>query len=122
MAPLKILNEEDLQNIHRSSLHILEEVGVKYVTKEALDIFKKAGLKTKNENIVFFDEDIIKYALSKAPKKIIRKGLAPGYDVTLGDGSLSMGGGSLPLYVVHPDTYERRQATLDDLIKFTRLC
>ena len=121
MALLKILNEEDLLRIHKSSLRVLEEVGVKYVNKDALDIFKKAGLKIKDENIVLFSKDIIEYALSRAPAKIIRKGLAPGHDVTLGDGSLAMGGGSLPLYVVHPDTYERCQATLQDLIKFTRL-
>ncbi len=121
MSLLKALNEEDLQRIHQSSLRVLKETGIRYVNKEALDIFRKAGLKINDDNTVIFDEDMVQDALSKVPKKIIRKGLAPGYDVILGDGSLSMGGGSLTLYVVHPDTYERRQAVSEDLIRFTRL-
>jgi trimethylamine---corrinoid protein Co-methyltransferase len=32
-----------------------------------------------------------------------------------------MGAGSLPLHIIEPDTYERRSATLDDMIRFSWL-
>ena len=118
---LRLLSEDDLNRIHEASLHIMEEKGIRFVTKEALDIFKKAGFKIENEDIVKFPPDFVMDAIKKVPQSFVRRGLDPKYDIAVGDGTLSMGGGSLPLYVVDPDTYSRRKATSEDMVKFTRL-
>ncbi|MBI3991443.1 MAG: trimethylamine methyltransferase family protein [Candidatus Omnitrophica bacterium] len=118
---LKLLNEGALNKIHLSTINIMETTGIRFVTKEAISIFRSAGFLIENENIVKFRPDQVEGAIKKAPRKFTRHGLDPKYDIVMGDGTLSMGGGSLPLYVVDPFTYKRRNAALTDMVNFTRL-
>ena len=117
---LKLLSEEDLDKIYLAALDILENKGVLFTTEEALNIFKREGLSVK-DGVVKFPPDLIEETISNIPKKFIRKGLNPKYDVKIGDSKCYFGGGSLPLYVVDANNYKRREALKDDMVKFTKL-
>ena len=41
--PLEILNDEQLGTLHRTSMRILSELGIKVMSEKAMDLFEKAG-------------------------------------------------------------------------------
>jgi len=47
----KILNDEEIKEIHESSLWILENVGIKVRNEEAREIFVKAGCKLQDDGL-----------------------------------------------------------------------
>ena len=121
MRSYKLLTEEELKKIHESTLDIMENVGIKFTEKEALDIFSDAGFAVDAEGIVKFNPQLVEEYIKKAPSRFTRKGLDPKYDVDMGGGKLYMGGGSLPIHIIDPDTYERKDPTIKDMVRFTRL-
>jgi len=118
---LKFLSEEDLEKIDLATLDILENKGVLFTRKEALSIFKREGLPIEEEGVVKFPPELVKEAISCVPKNFVRRGFKSEYDVKMGEGKCYFGGGSLPLYVVDSDTYQRREALKKDMVNFTRL-
>jgi trimethylamine--corrinoid protein Co-methyltransferase len=42
-APLEILNGEQLQSLHRTSMRILSELGIKVMSEKVMDLFEQAG-------------------------------------------------------------------------------
>lgn len=121
MRNYKILTEEELKTIHKSTLYIMENVGVKFTESEALSIFSDAGFAVDAEGIVKFKPQQVEEYTKKAPSKFTRKGIDPKYDIDMGGGKLYMGGGSLPIHVIDPETYERKDPTMKDMLQFTRL-
>ena len=117
---LKLLADEDLEKIHSATLDILENKGVLFTRAEAVDIFQKEGLQVK-DGIVKFPPDVVEEAISRIPEKFVRRGLRPEHDVRMGEGDCYFGGGSLPLYIVNANTFKRRKALKEDMIKFARL-
>lgn len=117
---LNFLSEEDVEKIHLTTMDILENKGVLFACQQAVDIFKKGGFSVK-EGVVKFPPELVEQALSHVPKKFVRCGLRPEYDVEMGVGKCHFGGGSLPLYVVDGNTYQRREALKQDMVNFTRL-
>ena len=121
MRNYQLLTEEELKKIHEATLDILENVGVKFVEKVALDIFSDAGFAVDSEGIVKFKPEQVEEYIKKAPNRFTRKGIDPKYDIDMGGGKLYMGGGSLPIHVIDPETYERSDPTIKDMVQFTRL-
>ena len=117
---LNFLTEENLENIHLTTLDILENKGVLFTCGEALDIFEAHGLSV-TDGIVKFPPEVVVNALTSAPEKFVRRGLKPEYDVEVGTKNCRFGGGSLSLYVVDGSNYQRREAVMEDTVNFTRL-
>ena len=70
----KPLSSEQLESLHNTAVQVLETIGVRVSTQEALRIFKNHGaLIDEQSRIVKIPERIIKHALRSAP-----------HDVTLG--------------------------------------
>ncbi len=121
MRNYEILTGNELNKIHESTLDIMENLGVKFTEKRALDIFHDAGFVVDKEGIVKFKGEQVEEYIKKAPSRFIRKGIDAKYDVDFGGGDLYMGGGSLPIHVIDSDTYQRRAATIEDMVRFTKL-
>ena len=67
---LILLDSEQIHKIHKSSVRILEDIGIKVESKTALQIFKKsAGLKIQ-DHIVYLSEELIDHALGIAPSTV----------------------------------------------------
>ncbi len=117
---LDFLTEENLEDIHLTTLDILENKGVLFTCREALDIFEANGLSV-TDGIVKFQPEIVEKAIASAPEKFVRRGRKPEYDVEVGTKNTRFGGGSLSLYVVDGENYQRREALMEDTVNFTRL-
>lgn len=67
---LQLLSQEQIHEVHRYSIRILEDTGVKVESKTALEIFAKSeGVKIK-EDVVFIQGELIDHATNLAPSNI----------------------------------------------------
>jgi len=67
---LQLLGPEQISEVHRSSIHILEHTGFKVESQKALQIFAKSdGLKIKN-GVVYLKGELVNHAIRQAPSSI----------------------------------------------------
>jgi len=78
----KIISEEDIASVHRATMEVLQETGVKIYHKNALKVFKKAGCKVDfDSKLVKFPIDLAEDSLSKCPSRFIVKSRNPANDL-----------------------------------------
>jgi trimethylamine--corrinoid protein Co-methyltransferase len=112
--PLNILSEQEIESIHKSTLHVLDTVGVTFESKRALSLFKKAGCRVDEATSqVRFPPSLVEECLRKCPSS---------FGITARDNkdSLRFGGNTLHFYnsvglkTVDIDTFEPRAATMQE--------
>lgn len=109
----------DLERIHKASMTILEEVGIRFHHPKILEIMEGNGVRISGET-AFFTEDQVMGWVRKAPKTFTLHGRNPQYDMALGDGALEYAPGyGAPAMVESDGT--KRQALLDDYTRFLKL-
>ncbi|MDW7730208.1 MAG: trimethylamine methyltransferase family protein [Bacillota bacterium] len=91
LPTMKVIAEEDYQRIHEASLKILSEVGVKFDSVDALDVFKKHGARIENKT-VFISPEMVKQSMDTAPETFKWAARNDEQSVILGEG-----------YVVEPN-------------------
>jgi trimethylamine--corrinoid protein Co-methyltransferase len=64
------LTKDQIEEIHRSSLEILETVGVRVLDKEAVQLLKENGCRVKDENVVFVPNWLVENSIRSAPSRI----------------------------------------------------
>ena len=64
-----VLTQNEVENIHEHSVKILEEVGVEFTYDPAVEVLKKAGLKTEGHR-VYFTREFIDEMMKKSPQRI----------------------------------------------------
>ena len=118
----QILSEDDLQRIHRGTLHILERVGVQVDSDAARKLLRENGADVDDRTrIVKFPSNLVAEALAKTKKAITLAGRDPKYDAPL-DGHHSYvtanGNGAV---TVDFETGQRRPSTKEDVAKTSRI-
>lgn len=119
---MKVLSADEVELIHRSSLRILFEVGVKIDSPSVVDLLQEAGAKTdRKEGRVFLDEKLISKSLRSAPKKVkicSRRGV----DYTIPDEDVQLiSPDGQPSAVFEISTGKKRPSTIRDVIEFAIL-
>ena len=67
---LQLLSTEQIVQIHRSSLKILEETGIKVESKEALDVFSTSDSVRIDNEVVYIQQELVDHAINLAPSNI----------------------------------------------------
>ena len=81
---LNIFTEDELAELHRATLEILEDAGLVVLHDEAQEIFQPYGCKVDNKaNIVKIPPSLVEEAIESAPSKVLLAGRNPKYDVIL---------------------------------------
>lgn len=114
----EILSREEIQQIHETSMKLLENTGVEFPYKEALAVFKKHGVKVDGSR-VYFTEDQLMKALETAPKQFTVHARNPERSVTVGDGSpvFAPGYGAPFLVDMEVGKREHTMADYENLVK-----
>lgn len=110
---------EKLEKIHKTSLKILEEVGIKLRHPEVLDIVKKKGVKISNHT-AFFRPDQISEWVEKAPDKFSLYARNPKYNMVIGGDHIECAAGYGCPTIMDADG-TRKIAVLDDYVSFAKL-
>jgi trimethylamine--corrinoid protein Co-methyltransferase len=119
---LRILTNEQIHQIHLATLRILDEVGIKIQSRQALELMADNGCKVNfNKEIVKIPEYILKEWLQSAPSTITLYGKTSSFNVVLNDmNTVYTLGGAGAIFVLDLKDH-RRRATLEDLINFTTI-
>jgi trimethylamine--corrinoid protein Co-methyltransferase len=108
-----------LDIIHKHSLELLNESGIRFTSDKALKVFRERGFKVNGKTVYFGEKDIDK-ALSTVPAKFSIKARNPQKSICVGGGDYMMAPGYGPPFIIET-TGEKRNATLEDVHKFCKL-
>ena len=119
MQPYEALTQEQVEQIHRASMQILETVGIDFRYPPALEVLKKGGARVEGER-VFFSEQMVMTQIEKAPAEFTIYARNPEYDVIIGGPHIAFVPGYGAPFVTDLDA-GRREGTLQDFENFVKL-
>jgi len=119
MQQFELLTNEQVEQIHETSIQILTQTGVEFGYPPALEMLKKGGAKVEGQR-VFFSERLIEEQINKAPGKFRLYARDPAKDVIVGgDNTVFTTGYGAP-FVTELNS-GRRKGTLRDFVNFVKL-
>jgi trimethylamine---corrinoid protein Co-methyltransferase len=125
MPPVEMLSAEQLEQIHDTSMRILEDIGMDFLDDEALDIWEKAGAKVdRASQHVWIDRGLLLEAVGKAPDEWTLRARNPAKNLRIGGANTVFVSTSGTAFVADLDK-GRRVGTLADvhqLMKIVHAC
>ncbi|MEM6593857.1 MAG: trimethylamine methyltransferase family protein [Pseudomonadota bacterium] len=117
--PMEVFSADEIANMHSTALRTLQELGIKVLLPEAIEIFRKGGARVEGD-MVFIGRDMVEAALEIAPKSIEARAGARHRDLALELGSLMFQPGA---GAPHATDLERgrRPGSARDYIEYTQL-
>jgi trimethylamine--corrinoid protein Co-methyltransferase len=82
----EFLSEKEIEQIHQTSMKLLETVGIEFPYEEALSVFQKHGVKTDGSRVYLTESQLMK-ALETAPKQFTLHARNPDRSVVVGEGA-----------------------------------
>src|SRR5260221_8467460 len=120
-APMQLLNEEQMDKRHRTSMRILSELGSQVMGEKVMKTFEAAGaIVDRSTSTVRIDESLVAEAVKTAPSSFTIASRNPHKEIKLGGNSLVFGLVAGPPNV-HDRINGRRQGNLVDYENFIRL-
>lgn len=111
-----VLSTEEIKRIHEDSIRILEEVGVKVPSKQALDVLEAGGAKIDRDNqVAYITANMVDKALETAPKEFLLGARNREHDLWLPTARTVLNMDGCGSNVIDFNTGERRLGTLQDL-------
>jgi len=122
-AVLNPLTREEENIVHRESIRILEEVGIKVTSDSVLRMLEDHGARVDHKSqVAKVPEQMVKDALAKAPKEFIMAGREKSKDLRLPADSVQGCNDGQPTDVWDIETQTKRKSTMKDLIEFSLVC
>jgi trimethylamine--corrinoid protein Co-methyltransferase len=119
---LDILSPEEIQRIHTATLDIIENVGVRFPSKRALDIWESHGAQVNRDtSVVKVPGYIIEEALKLAPPKYDLAARKPEQDLPLDGNHVFLGTDGCGVEVLDIHTGTRRMSTWQDVADIARV-
>ena len=120
-AQLHSLTKEKIDVLHEASLEILAHTGLRFFDDEAVTLFRKAGAKVTDGNLICIPPYLVERALQTIPKSITIYDQTGKRAMVLGGHRSYFGPGSDCMHIYDLDTGERRKSVLDDVVNGVRL-
>ncbi|MCK5430441.1 MAG: trimethylamine methyltransferase family protein, partial [Anaerolineales bacterium] len=119
----ELLTQAQLETLKNGTLQLLEEVGIHFPSRRALEIFAEHGAKVDMEQeIVRIPPDLVMKAMYNAPRSFVLGGREPRFDMIL-DGSRSyLSTDGTGVHVVDPETRQIRPSRKDDIAQMAQVC
>jgi len=117
---IQILNDEYKQKILEEAKKILVSQGIFMENQEAIEIFKQAGINSKDQRF-FIPPDIIDKALNSTPSEIKLYDREGKEHSTLSGDKIHFDPGSSAIYILDENTGDIRSANSSDFIKFSKI-
>ena len=114
------LSAEEVCRIHRASLRVLEETGIRVRHSAAKDLYRKANARVQDDRVTF-PEKTIEAALELVPHQVLLAGRDPAQDLLLEGTRVYAGTGGSPAAVVDLGASRPRPATVRDIRDLARL-
>jgi trimethylamine--corrinoid protein Co-methyltransferase len=121
LPPVEPLNPDQLQKIEDASFHILENIGIEFLSDRGLGVWEQAGAKVDRANKrVYADRGLIREQIKTAPSQFTLHARNPAHHTIMGSNYMVFASVSGPGYAA--DTIRgRRNGTYADLVNFIKL-
>ncbi len=123
-ATMRFLDNTEIDRVHSTAIRLLEEVGVLVLSDDVCKMLEGSGaMRSKDGRRMLIPEDVVKAALSAAPKSILLAAMDRSKDMRIpdADGRLFVANGGEGVYMVDLVTGERRPTSTADLRNFAIL-
>ncbi len=121
-APLKILSQIEIEEIHQRALDVLQQVGCFFDHEEVISLFGKHGAVVDHSTrIVKLPRNMVEGAIKLCPSSILLAARDAKRDIHAEGDRVYFGPGTLPIKVRDLKTGEIRMGTLKDCEDFARL-
>ncbi|MBN1276245.1 MAG: trimethylamine methyltransferase family protein, partial [Deltaproteobacteria bacterium] len=120
----KPLNDDEIAQIHQTSIRVFEEVGISVSLPEARELFRQAGANVDDSNrVVKISAGLLETLIGCAPAVVTLCGRGENdeLDCEIGGKKVYMGTGGTALNVQDPGANDSRRATLEDIMDMARL-
>ena len=119
----ELLTHEQLETLKAGTLRLLDEVGVHFPSRRALEIFADHGARVDMDTkIVRIPPDLVEKAMSTAPPSFVLGGREERFDLLL-DGSCSyLATDGTGVHVIDPETRQMRPSRKADVALMARVC
>ena len=119
---MEVFSPSELRRCRMGLLHLLSEVGVYFPSQKALRIFADHGANVDWETkIVRIPPDLVKKAMSTAPRSFVLGGREERFDLTL-DGSASyLATDGCGVHVIDLETRQKRASRKADVAMMARV-
>lgn len=119
---LEVLTKEEVQKIHEATLHIIENVGVRFPSKRALEVWQANGAQVDFEKkIVRAKPQLIEDALKKCPPKYDLGARDPQQNLPLDGNHVCLGTDGCGVEIIDIDTKKKRTSVLQDVRDIARV-
>jgi trimethylamine--corrinoid protein Co-methyltransferase len=120
---LNFLSKEQLDQIQEATLNVLEEVGVQFPSKRALEIFNQHGAKVDQDSqSIKIPRDLVFKALDTVPRTFTLGSRDPDFDLHLQEGISYFTTDGCGYETIDLKTGERRPSTKEDVGMMARIC
>jgi trimethylamine--corrinoid protein Co-methyltransferase len=119
----ELLTQAELETLKSGTLCLLDEVGVRFPSRRALEIFAEHGAQVDwKTEIVRIPPDLVEKAMSTAPRSFVLGGREERFDLLL-DGSCSyLATDGTGVHVIDLETREMRASRKEDVAMMARVC
>jgi trimethylamine---corrinoid protein Co-methyltransferase len=119
--PYQLLNPDQMDQLHATSMRILSEAGIRVMGDNVLDIFERAGaIVDRDTKTIRIDESLVTEALKTVPTEFTLTARNPAKRITLGGTHMNFGLVAGPPNV-HDRINGRRQGNYTDYCNFIKL-
>lgn len=119
---LKILKQNEIEEIHQRALDVLQEIGCFFEHEEAISVFEKHGAVVDHSTgIVKLPRNMVESAVRLCPSSLLLAARDPKKDIHAEGDRVYFGPGTLPIKVRDLETGKIRMGTLKDIEDFARL-
>lgn len=114
----EMFTQYDMETIHNATLKILEESGIFFEGKNALDILRKAGCRIDNDKrIAYFPRYLVEESIQTAPSSFTMAARNPANDYVIGQDRVGFCSVGVAVTAVDIETGETKPSTKDDIVK-----
>jgi len=119
---LDILSRAEVQRLHTATLDLIENVGVRFPSQKAMDIWEAHGAKVERDTcIVKAPGEVIEAALKSCPPAYDLAARLPDQDLSLDGNHVFVGTDGCGVEVLDIHTGERRRSSMQDVADIARI-
>ena len=120
---INILSGSQLETLQSATLQVLAEVGVNLPFQRGLEVFADHGADVDMEGqVVKIPPDLVKRAMSTAPRSFLLAGREPRFDLLLDGKHSYLATDGCGVTVVDTVTRERRTSRKEDVARMAKVC
>jgi len=118
----KVLSQSQLDTLKAGTLSILLDVGVRFPSQKALQVFADHGADVDwDSQIVRLAPDLVERALSTAPRSFVLAGREPRFDLTLDGKNSYLSTDGCGTRVIDLESRQERRSRKEDVARMARI-